>query len=429
MEKIRRISGMVFLFLFIVGTAAFGKSLTADAAVSCKVNYVKEEIELTVGSGGAISTKSSIYVSIDKEKNWDRIEDVTYDSVSKSTKTSFDISSILSNKPVKIYFREKMEDASTEVELQGLVAIKGKTGVTASGSVINITNVPAGRIVEYRRGNGSQWRDITTTKGSNGSDISFNDNGNVGIYVNKYTITGMNFTFRLKATENDRVGKEVKVKVAKKANAPNIKVDGSKLSLSGLKANGSEYRFKENEDFKKAEDKLLLLDKLFTVSRGSVTSTGTSNSTSSAVNISQAGISVPIMGGTVEVRTAATDKKGASRSKYVVVPAQEKFDGAGKVTISITQKKEASLAAINISDASKDNPYEYTLLSSGSKTVDLTKQKWIAISKSGVQQLKKAGGVSPEDGAILLVRKKSKTDKTTKVVTPASTCYEYVLKL
>lgn len=411
MNKIRRLSGIVFLFLLIAGSGILGKSFVVDAAVECKVDYLEEEIELTIGSG------TSIYVSTDKEKNWDRIEDLV--KVSGKYTTTFDISSILSNKPVKVYFREKMEDTSTEVELQGLNNdIKGKTGVTASGSVINITGVPAGRLVEYRRGNGPTWK-VVPTSGS----IGFSEGANVGIYVNKYTITGMTFTFRLKATKTDRVGKEVKVKVAKKANAPNIKVDGTKLTLSGMKANGTEYRFKDTDSFKVSEEKLISLDKLFP------TRMPTGGSITTASSISQAGISVPIAGGTVEVRSAATEKKGASRSKYVVVPAQEYFNGDGKITISSVQKKEASLAAINISDASKDNPYEYTLVPSGTQSVDLSKQKWIAVTKSGVAQLKKAGGTSPENGAILLVRKKSKTDKTTKVVTPASTCYQYVLKL
>lgn len=408
MDRKRFSKGLVFLFLFLAGSGIFGKCLTAEAALTASVNYIEEEVTLT-------TTGKSIYVSTDKEKNWDRIEEMTKDGA--NYKAVFDVSSTLSNKPTKIYFREKMEDTSTEVELQGLVAIKGKTGVTASGaSVINLTGVPTGRNVEYRRGNGSSWRVVT--KGA----LGFEDNGNLGIYVNRYTITGMTFTFRLKATANDRVGKEVKVKVAKKANAPNIKVDGTKLSLSGLKANTSEYRFNDTQDYKKAEEKLITLDKLFPTSGASVASTASSSS------ISQAGISAPIAGGTLEVRTGATDKKGASRSKYVVVPAQEKFSGADKVKISSIQKKEASLAAIDISDASKDNAYEYTLLASGSKSVDLAKQKWIAVTKPGAAQIKKVGSVSPDNGAILLVRKKSKTNKTTKVVTLASTCYEYTLK-
>lgn len=401
MKGLKGLRGMILVFLFFAGIGILGNDTAVKAAVAAKVNYVDEVVT-------AYTSGSSIYVSVDKQKNWDKLE--VKDSTNKNKEAEMDISSVLGNKEVTIYFKEKLEDAATEVKLNGQDKIKAKTGVSGSALMINVTDIPSGRKIEYRRGNGSKWTEVVPANKGTTAEIN----------VNKYTIAGATFTIRLKAETDQRIGKEVKVKVAKKANAPNIKFDGSKLALSGFKAGGTEYRFpdKDTNPYIEAGEKVMAIEKIFKVIPPKAQD---KNSTNAAI-ISQAGISAVITGGTIEVRTMATEKKGASRSRYVVVNGQEGFNSDVKFTS--VAKKNATVAAIVVQDAAKDKPYEYTLVAGSTTSVDLTKQKWTAITTNGEVVLKKTAGEEPEAGVIILIRKKSTVDKATKAITPASTCYQ-----
>lgn len=380
----------------------------AEAKVVATVDYLEEEI--TASTSGSV-----IYVSTDKEKSWDRLED-TFVSGGQLT-VRMDISAVLSSKPVKVYFRSNLLDTSDEVELQGLSSIKGKYGMNTSGASITITQIPDGRVVEYRKGNASTWKAIT----GNTSKTTVSA-GTATLMVNEYTLKGATFTFRLKAAVNQRVGKEIKVKVGKKANAPNAKVDGSKLMITGLSQGKAEYRTTLNGEFKKIEKKAIYQSEIFGVSAASV------KVSAAGLTISQAGVTVPMRGGTLELRTAKTDKKPASRSRNVIVMPQSEFTDSSKVKVEAVLYKKATGCAITISDASRDKAYEYTLVAAKSTTVDLEKTKWVAVTKGTALQIKKTNNIEPSaSGTILLVRLKSTTDKKTKVVTPASTCYQVLL--
>lgn len=396
---------------------------TTPTGIQASVDYINEEIEISVPAG------SKLYVSTDKkEKDFDRIENLA--ASGSSLYTRFDISSILSTKPVTVYFRTSMTETSTKVELLGQDSVK----VKASGASLVVTGVPEGRVVEYRKGNSSNWVAVTSTTAittsasvtvSGASTLpimptAIVTTGQTEINFDCYTLKGATITLRLKATQNQRVGKEAKGKVAKKANGPNIKIDGTRLSFSGFKANGSEYRLDDNSGYIMVTEKTLNIGSIF----GSY---GTPSIPDGFV--SQEGISVGVMGGTIEVRTAATGKKPASRSKIVEVTSQAIIASGSTVKLSEMVKTKgkttASYPSITISDASSTNAYEYTLIDTSAKTVDLTKQKWVQIKSSAQTQIKKVGTIETGAGKSLLVRKKSYTDKTTKAIYLASTCLQY----
>lgn len=407
MRKMNLFKGV--LVLCICTIAFLSGSTVSQAKVNVSVDYLEEDLI-------ASTSGSAIYVSTDKEKTWDRLEN-TFTSGS-SLCARFDISTVLANKEVTVYFRSNLLDSSDTFKLDGLSAIKGKFGMGVSGAAIAITGVPDGRVVEYRKGNASCWKTMDKTNKKvavSGSTAS--------LLVDEYTLKGATFTFRLKATTTQRVGKEIKVKVTKKANAPNVKVDGSKLMLTGLAAGKAEYRIRFGDEYVKVNDKQLPQVSIFGVTRSSVTTSSAGVTASkSGITISQPGITAPLLGGTFEIRTAKTDKKPASRSRNVIVMPQPELTDFSKIKVEAVKPKKVTIAAITISDASKTKAYEYTLLNASATTVELANVKWVAVNKTGQIQLKKTNGVDPS-GALLIVRIKSTTDKTTKVVTPASTCY------
>lgn len=396
----------IFLILCLGMLGTLMMTVKAEASVVSTVDYLDEEIIATTSG-------SAIYVSTDKEKSWDRLED-TFVSGGQLT-VRMDISTVLSTKAVKVFFRSDLLDTSSELELQALNAIKGKYAMGASGAAITITQIPDGRVVEYRKGNASNWKQITAN-----TEKTAVSAGTAMLLVDEYTLKGATFTFRLKAEVNQRVGKEIKVKVSKKANAPNAKVDGSRLMLTGLSQGKAEYRIGLTGDYTKIESKKIAQGDLFGVSPASIKVTG------AGLTVSQAGVTAPVSGGTLELRTAKTDKKPASRSRNVIVKPQAEFTDTAKVKVEEKMFKKTTGCAITISDAAKDKAYEYTLVAANSTTIDLEKTKWIAITKSTLVQIKKVNGIEPSS-AILLVRLKSTTDRKTKVVTPASTCYQVFL--
>lgn len=396
----------IFLVFCLGMLGALMMTAKAEAGVVSTVDYLDEEII-------AATTGSAIYVSTDKEKSWDRLEDTFVSGGQLAVR--MDISTVLSTKAVKVYFRSDLLDTSSELELQALSAIKGKYAMGASGAAITITQIPDGRVVEYRKGNASTWKQITGNTAK--TTVSA---GTATLLVDEYTLKGATFTFRLKAQVNQRVGKEIKVKVSKKANAPNAKVDGSKLMLTGLSQGKAEYRIGLTGDYTKIESKTIAQGVMFGVSPASIKVTG------AGLTVSQAGVTVPVRGGTLELRTAKTDKKPASRSRNVIVKPQAEFTDTAKVKVEAKLFKKTTGCAITISDAAKDKAYEYTLVAANSTTIDLEKTKWVAITKSTLTQIKKVNGIEPS-ASILLVRLKSTTDRTTKVVTPASTCYQVLL--
>lgn len=414
---------VVACMLLLLGIVFAGKEIKADTATTTKpkvkVNY--EEEMLVIEKPSVLEKK--IYISTDKKKSWDRIEwDATADAV------YFDISSVLSGREVSVFVGNSTTDESQMTEV--VLAKQEKVKAKASGASIVITEIPAGREVEYRKGDGSVWTVATTsaisksylpkvTAGTNQLEVDFS----------AYALKGAKLTFRLKATETQRVGKEVKAKVAKRANAPNIKLDGTKLSLSGFKANGSEYRLDDKTGWVTSADKVVPASKIW----GADTSTrsipmGVTNA------VSVAGISCPMKGGTVEVRTAAAKTKPASRSKIVEVTSQAVFLDASKVSVKVMAPKSksstTSRVAISISDASSTNVYEYTMVNPALPDLDVSIMKWNAIKSSKDTELKavKYGSstINPGTNMALLIRKKSVTDKQTKVVYMASTCIEYL---
>ena len=411
---------LFFLGIFLGGREAKAADTATTAKPKVEVNYLEEFLIIDKPS----TLDKKLYISTDKKKSWDRIE---WDPA--GTAVYFDISSVLSGREVTVYVGNSTTDENqiTEVTLAKQEKIKAK----ASGASIVITEIPAGRNVEYRKGDGSIWTVATTSAISGRPDLPKVTAGTnqVEVDFSAYALKGAKLTFRLAATKTQRVGKEVKAKVAKRANAPNIKLDGTKLALSGFKAGGSEYRLDDKTGWAASAEKVIPAAKIW---GADVSNRSIPLGVEKAVSV--AGISCPMKGGVAEVRNAAAKTKPASRSKIVEVTSQAVFLDASKVTVKVLPPKSksssASRVAISISDASSTNAYEYTLVNPVVQDLDVTLMKWNTIKNSKDIEIKavKYGSstINPGANMALLVRKKSVTNKQTKVVYMASTSIQYL---
>lgn len=404
----------------LLGSRTAKADTTTAAKPKVEVNYLEEVLVIEKPS----TLDKKLYISTDKKKSWDRIE---WDPAGSAV--YFDISSVLSGREVTVYVGNSTADDSqiTEITLAKQEKIKAK----ASGASIVVTDIPAGRDVEYRKGDGSIWTVATTsaisgrptlpkvTAGTNQVEVDFS----------AYALKGARLTFRLAATKTQRVGKEVKAKVSKRANAPNIKLDGTKLALSGFKAGGSEYRLDDKTGWVASASKVLPAAQIWGMD---ASSRSIPLNVTNAVSV--AGISCPMKGGVAEVRNAAAKTKPASRSRIVEVTTQAVFLDASKVTVKTLAPKSkssnASRVAISISDASSTNAYEYTLVNPAVPELDVSIMKWNTIKSSKDTEIKSvkygSSTITPGTNMALLVRKKSVTNKQTKIVYMASTSIQYL---
>ncbi len=355
----------VFLTIF---TAVASSGLTGAEAstavtpvptsrVTVTIDYLEETARVTAGP--ANSTK--FYVSKDKMKTWESIE----------PNSPMDISAILSTKEVTLCFKGNKDTLPAEVVLQ-----KEDSSLKAVYSVFN----GAGRIlltgtnfpIEYRKNTSSQWKPV----------------GSTTFLTALYETYGTTLYFRTTADVSRRAGKIVSVKVTKRPSAPSVKLDGSKLYITGLKAGETQYRVGDSTvwiDFAPADAKLKTKDlKDFL---------GTESNSA-------------IKAGVIEFRTKYDDgkKKLASSVRIIEVPAQP--IAPANVTIAGT--------TITSQDTDKKKYYEYAVVT-GTAALNAATAKWSSFT-SAKPVIVKGANV----GDRIYVRAKSYTDKETKLVIPAS---------
>lgn len=362
LKAFKRLLIVAFIFAFVVTPILENvKVVKAATLLVVSVDYTDESVNVIKGAGN--STK--FYMSTDGKKTWESIEE-----------GKNDISAILSTKQLTVYFKgnKDTEPVPLVIPAEDKSLAPAYKVVTGSGR-IEFT-APAGTTVQYRKGQNGSWMTAVSP-----------------LYTLIYETKGATLYFRTAPTTALRAGKVVTVKVPKKPNAPSVKLDGSKLCVSGLKSGASEYRVGDNliwTPFTSAT-KANYLD-LATLLIGNVTG------------------NAMIPAGVIEVRTPSNDKKVASAVKVIEVAQQPTINN------TVASVTGSSLA---INDTTPKRNYEYTVVAKGS-SVDLSKAKWSTITSKRSVVLQKVNV-----GDKVLVRLKSTVDSTTKQVILASTYVEY----
>lgn len=327
------------------------------ASYTVQINYVDETAVITSTQGG--STK--FYISTDKKKTWDLVD----------PSGVVDISTLLSSKEVTIYFKGNKDATPVEKILQAEnSAIQVSYKITSGVGKIEYT--PSNQPVEYRKGANGQWRTATN---------------NMATAI--YEVKGATLYFRTPATVDKRAGKMVTVKISKRPAAPSVKLDLSKLCITGLKSGETEYRVGDSTTWQKFT---ALDSKTNYIDLRSLLVTSTEANT-------------PIPAGIIELRTIGTDKKVYSSVKVIEVPLQPTVPDQ----ISLTG------TTLTIIDSNTKRYYEYTVVPQG-KTLDLRSARWTAVTSKKPVIIPR---VNINDQ--VLVRLKSATDSTTKLTSLAST--------
>jgi hypothetical protein len=356
-------------FLLIINLVAIGfynipKSEAAGNQVNVIIDYLEEQAIVTAGTGGS-SVK--FYMSTDNMKTWELLEATNV----------IDISGLLKPKEVSVYFKGNKETTPVQQVLQA-----EDNSLKATYQIINgagsILLSGASGPVEFRKGTNGQWKTATNL-----------------MSTAVYELKGTTLYFRTVATSTKRAGKIVTVRVPKKPTAPSVKVDGSKLNISGLKYGETQYRLGDSTTwitFKPLDEKIKILDLatlLFPIP--------TTN--------------VPLPAGTIEFRTLGSDKKLNSAVKTLEIPAQ--VQAPNTINLSGT--------TLTITDNDYKLAYEYTVVENN-KTLNLATAKWTTVYSSKNYLIPKVSV-----GDKIYVRVKSRTDSVTKQTILASTYKEIVV--
>lgn len=352
----------------LAAAAPVVKPLSPTAAGTCvAVQYDFINDYLYIKPGGSGSTK--LYFSQDKMKTWERI---------MNGNGLIDLSIFLKTSDNIIYVKGNLDKNIVAITLpKEEKDLKVTYYVDKGIGKLKVENQKG--LLEYRKGTNGDWRDYAGY-----------------LDLTSFEITGYTLQFRMKATANERAGKIVSVKVPKRQAPPRVKVDYSRMEISGLKA-GSTLYYKTGESnprtFAPADSKvktLSLYDLLF--------------------NQSIAPNSQRLPAGSIEFQTAADEKKIASA--IVLVEFEEQpLAPEGKIVLDKT--------TVTFPDATKTLTYEYTVLHASEK-LELSAAKWTKVSSNKPFEIKKVGKASPAPGDIIYYRLSSTTHKETKVVTPAS---------
>ncbi len=345
---------LAFVLIALSRPATVLATSVSGSVIDVVVNYIDETAVITTAPAG--STK--FYISIDNKKTW---EDVGRE---------VDISGLLSTKAVDIYFKGNKDTGITKVTLMA-----EPNTVTAAYVVRNgagyIDYKTTGTPVEYRKGSNGNWKTPP-----------------VNFLTAIYEIKGATLQFRSAAVAGMRAGKIITVKIPKRPAPPSVKVDGSKLLISGIKANETQYYDPV------AGWKYVTTDsKVKTISLYDL------------AKISSTAYTTPITAGAYEFRNYVPDKKVISGAKLLEVPLQPICPD----TIVIQG------STVTITDTTK-RAFEYCKLSS-TTPYNASIMKWTAIQANKPTIIPKANVTD-----VIYVRLKSTVDKQTKVVTPASTC-------
>lgn len=392
---------MAFVFA-LFGFCFFHKGIyvhaeeTTSGAKTVEIVSIDYE-EGTIQINGNGNTK--VFYSDSKKKTWNEIEGVK----SSEDIWTMDISWISAAKNYELNLKGSDEDTVVTVELP-----KYNSSLKATFDKVEGT-------VDFKNEEGAdsfQWRKATAMNEWNTAPIDLaKNNSNAATFLNEIEalrVKGGKIQIRIPQTPGtkDNVGsrpsKVVTVSVAKRGNAPSVKVVANNLKLSTT--NKMEYKIETVGGEKQTEAKWTDCEKNMTLSDIAPQVFAVSGTVLGDGTVTGASVGTEVV---VAVRKAETAKAPYSKSNYVTIPAQPEAPDASKFSTSKTTTKFSLIA----DDASKNNKYQYVVVEAGNtkndsqlKWKDITSAKEISFNKNKYSA-----------GSVIYVRTKGEnlTKKTT----------------
>lgn len=372
------LAGAAAILVTAAGTCAVyiaAESAAGDSVAVSEIDY--DKLTLTVKAN---SDDNRVYFATSKTAaTWEKIPG----DLDTSQEITMDISWVSASKNTTLYLKGDESDQPCEVVLP-----KQNTAFKATFNPADNTMkfVNQGDITDtyWRKSTATTWR-------------KYEENDESKALFESFCTKGITLYFRTGQKAGDgtsagiRPSKACTVKIAKRAAAPKVTLDYSKLAFTGVKKT-MEYKPSATDDAWKSIDSTTL---------------NLSEALPDAMKKDNTGSSDEPETVSIDFRIKATTTKTASQVCTIKVPVQENtpdnvalvYTGSTqcKLTAEKTGEGEDAIAA-----ASASNPYEYTILEPDDK-LDIAKAKWTTMKTSSVILSSKT---APE-GNVIYVRKKA----------------------
>ncbi len=332
---------------------------------------------------------SIVYMSADKGANWTEVEGSKGVDTEGREYIEMDISWASPTANVKLVFKGNEKDEETECILP-----KQSSSFTVKFDKVNgdfnMTNGTDATIFWWRKASDYEWRSVPF-------DIAAGEYKDFLSTVESMRYKGAKLVFRVGQTPGtdadnmgSRPGKEIKVSIPKYSNAPNIKLNLTKLTLNTKDT--MEYTTDlAGGRWSKCEKNMELSDVAPEV----------------FVNGGAGAASV-----TVYFRVAQTEKRAASRIGCITFPAQTSGPSVGTAgtDVSCSMEQSSGNCSIKFLTASASSPMEYCVITP-SNTFEPAKSKWKTVKGNKTVVLK---GKSAPDGTVVYFRFKGTAENVKK---------------
>lgn len=359
----------ILLFLTAMIVAPTEKALaeaTASAITIGTIDY--DDLTMIIYT----NNNSIVYLSTDK-KTWDEVEG---EKVLDNTAYQMDISWVSNSADKTLYFKG---DVDTTVIPVTLPAKDNSIKVTYSNSDCDFTftNCDTAESFQWRKTTDYHWYKVSM----NTNSAEYQDFMNT---VEGMLVKGAKIVIRIPQTPGEdavntgeRPSKEVTIALTKRANAPSVTVNASKLTLNTTTK--MEYY---NEEAKAWID----CDKSMSV-EDIAPSTLFKNGAKSV---------------TLQIRTAATSSKTYSKTAYITINGQANAPSISGKSSEVSYYYENNKLCLVFNKASKTDIYSYCIVKPDADDFDVTKANWKLVKDTKVKKLSQS--VAPE-GSVIYIRK------------------------
>ncbi len=356
-------AALLLLLLIAIAPAIPAKAGTATAVSVGTADY--EELTLQVFN----NHNSIVFYSVD-QLNWTEVEGSYEAGV-----YLMDISWVSSSDDVTLYFKG---DSNTNVTSITIPMQNNDFKVTFDKveGTFTFENTELSETFEWRKASDYSWNSVSLDEGSSSFQAFLNT-------VEAFRVKGAKLILRLpQETGNardsgSRSSKEVTVTISARADAPNVSVNASNLTLNTTTA--MEYYDASTDIW-------------IECSRGM-----TVEEIAPEVLYQNGSKSV-----TLKLRTAATEKNPHSKTTLLTIPGQQAAPRIGGNTEDISYYYVNSKLTMVFNLASTTNQYEYTIIKPDME-FDAAKARWTTVSKSKPMTLTNA---TAPNGSTVYVRKK-----------------------
>ncbi len=373
--KLRAVIASFVMLFFVLASMLALKATNAKAATTSitveKIDYEKSIITL---KGNANDSK--IYFSDSKGKSWETISG----TLTNEKTISMDISWIPVSSNYTIKFKgDSSKDVVTIVIPKQLNTFKAR--YNSAKQSVTYTNQGT-RTVQWRKKDSYIWYNVNETAFTNELDKLSSQGAT--LYLRLAPINGSIVNGELNIGQ--RPSKEVTITIPKKANAPEIKIDGSKFLIPVKKNSGYRVVFSDGTT-----------SEWTTVS--SATDLMLSKIAGSALYINSTTKQNEVI---LQFRTNATSSAQASRITTITVPVQAAPPSETTYGISLDYTSSKSLE-LAVRAASSTQPFEYTIVEPGD-TFNYQEAVWTSITSSAQITITES---KAKEGSHIYVRKKS----------------------